>query len=89
MNNISEMKQDIEKPECKRLMSCLFCGGQEGCIMDKENRIRNIKKLHTTIKKRQYPPRMERDKAMVLYALERRIFAINGVNHGFCSEPQV
>ena len=57
--------------------------------MNKENRIRNLKKLHTTIKKRQYPSRMERDKAMVLHALERRIFAINGVNHDLCSEPQI
>ena len=57
--------------------------------MDKENQIRNLKKLHTTIKKRQYPPRMERDRVMVLDALERRISAINGVNHGLCSEPQI
>lgn len=61
-----------------------------GCIMDEEDRIRNLKKLQLYIKNRQYPPRMERDKALVLHALERRIFELNGmINHGLCSEPQI
>ena len=56
---------------------------------DKETRIRNLKKIHTIIKERQYPPRMRMDKKMVLDALGERISAINGVNHGLCSEPRI
>jgi len=56
---------------------------------NREARIKNLRNLHQTIKKRHYPAYMEKDKETVLHALERRIFAINGVNYGLRSEQKV
>ena len=57
--------------------------------MDKELRLKRLQELHSTISKRRYPTHMDEDKALVLHALERRIFKLNGECCGLRSEPQI
>lgn len=54
--------------------------------VDKKARIKNLRELHTAIKERHYPAHMERDRVLVLHALERLIFSINGISYGLRSE---
>lgn len=57
--------------------------------MDKDSRLRRLKKIYADILKRQYPARMQKDKALVLHALERRIFKLNGDGYGLHSEQKI
>ena len=54
--------------------------------LKKKARIKHLRELHSIIKHRQYPSRMTRDRGMVLHALERRIFKLNGGCRGLRSE---
>ncbi len=54
--------------------------------MDKRLRVKQLWKIYTIISKRRYPARMLKDKLLVLRALERRIFELNGEYCGLRSK---
>jgi len=49
--------------------------------MDKKMRIKRLRDLHRDIKEKEYPPRMETDRVLVLRELEDRIFQLAGGIH--------
>lgn len=56
---------------------------------DKKVRTKNLRELYQTIKKCQYPDRMELDKALMMSALEKRIFVINGARHDIQAKSKI